>query len=162
MRYLVTVEQDTLELDVELGPDGVYRVSGADGPNVNVTVQAGQAGLLELLVEGQQIAVQLAAGEARAGLERYQVRAETRLDYAAARRSAGTEAKGQVLASMPGRVVRVLCAVGSSIESGSALVVIEAMKMQNELCAKSAGVVRAVHVSVGQNVERGALLIELE
>ena len=45
---------------------------------------------------------------------------------------------------------------------GAPLVVMEAMKMQNELSAKSTGIVRAIPVVVGQNVERGELLVELE
>ena len=67
-----------------------------------------------------------------------------------------------ISASMPGRIVRVLCEVGARVEANTPLVVIEAMKMQNELCAKSDATVRAVHVEVGQTVERGALLIEFE
>ncbi len=58
--------------------------------------------------------------------------------------------------------MRVLCEPGATVQQGAPLIVIEAMKMQNELCAKTAALVRAVHVAVGQTVERGSLLIELE
>ena len=63
---------------------------------------------------------------------------------------------------MPGRIVRVACAVGEAVQKGSPLIVIEAMKMQNELYAKQDATVRAVHVKNGDTVERGAVLVELE
>ncbi len=69
----------------------------------------------------------------------------------------------QVLkAYMPGRVVAVAVAVGDAVEPGRSLVVLEAMKMQNELQADRAGVIRAVHVVAGQAVEGGDALLELE
>jgi len=52
--------------------------------------------------------------------------------------------------------------VGSTVQAGTPLIVIEAMKMQNELSAKSDATVRAIHVQVGQTVERGAPLLELD
>jgi biotin carboxyl carrier protein len=76
----------------------------------------------------------------------------------------GDRGKGrQVIAAyMPGRVVRVAVEEGASVEVGSALVVLEAMKMQNEIQAERAGTVRKVHVAEGQAVEGGDPLVELE
>ena len=65
-------------------------------------------------------------------------------------------------APMPGLIVQLRVKVGDTIAAGDGLVVMEAMKMENELRALSAGTVRAVHVSVGAAVEKGALLVELE
>ena len=48
------------------------------------------------------------------------------------------------------------------VEAGAALVVVEAMKMENELCAARSGTVRKIHVTPGQNVESGARLVEIE
>jgi acetyl/propionyl-CoA carboxylase alpha subunit len=67
-----------------------------------------------------------------------------------------------VVAPMPGLIVRVNVAPGDSVQAGQGLVVMEAMKMENELRSSSAGTVRAVCVSPGQAVEKGALLVELE
>ena len=61
-----------------------------------------------------------------------------------------------------GKVTQVLVAVGSTVEVGQQLVCVEAMKMEMWLCAEAAGVVRAVHAKAGEQVESGALLIELE
>ena len=69
---------------------------------------------------------------------------------------------GRLLAPMPGKVVRVLAAAGDEVAAGAGLVVVEAMKMENELRAGRAGRIRAVHVREGQPVEGGALLVEIE
>ncbi|HUF65044.1 MAG TPA: biotin/lipoyl-containing protein [Gemmatimonadaceae bacterium] len=67
-----------------------------------------------------------------------------------------------LLAPMPGLVVRVLVAEGATVQTGEGLVVMEAMKMENELRAPATAVVRRIHASAGAAVEKGALLIELE
>ncbi|PYP72390.1 MAG: hypothetical protein DMD36_02390 [Gemmatimonadetes bacterium] len=63
---------------------------------------------------------------------------------------------------MPGLVVRVEVTEGQRVEAGAGLVVVEAMKMENELRAPRPSVVAAVHVGVGQTVEKGAPLVTLE
>ena len=65
----------------------------------------------------------------------------------------------RLTAPMPGRVVRVLAEKGHEVEPGQGLVVIEAMKMENELKASRRGCVREVAVREGQAVEAGALLL---
>jgi biotin carboxyl carrier protein len=65
-------------------------------------------------------------------------------------------------APMPGLIVQLRVQVGDTVSAGAGLVVMEAMKMENELRTASAGRVRAVHVTVGAAVEKGALLVELE
>jgi biotin carboxyl carrier protein len=64
-----------------------------------------------------------------------------------------------VRAPMPGLVVRVEVADGQRVDAGAGLVVVEAMKMENELRAPRAGVVQTVHVAVGQAVEKGTPLV---
>jgi biotin carboxyl carrier protein len=68
---------------------------------------------------------------------------------------------GTVTAPMPGLVVRIEVSEGQRVEAGAGLVVVEAMKMENELRASRPGVVSAVHVRVGEAVEKGALLVTL-
>jgi biotin carboxyl carrier protein len=63
---------------------------------------------------------------------------------------------------MPGKVVRVLVREGDAVEAGAGLVVVEAMKMENELRSARRGRVGKVHAREGQAVEGGALLVELE
>ena len=65
-------------------------------------------------------------------------------------------------APMPGLVVRVLVEVGQEVAGGAGVVVLEAMKMENELTAPAAGVVGAVRVRPGEPVEKGQVLVELQ
>jgi len=67
-----------------------------------------------------------------------------------------------VLAPMPGLIVRVNVAPGDEVEAGQGVIVMEAMKMENELRATSSGKVKSVEVSAGTAVEKGALLVALE
>jgi len=71
-------------------------------------------------------------------------------------------ADGRVVAPMPGRVVKVLVAPGTAVEARQGVIVVEAMKMENELRAPRAGVVREVRVAEGASVEAQALLIVIE
>ena len=66
-----------------------------------------------------------------------------------------------LVAPMPGLIVRVNVAAGDTVKAGQGLVVMEAMKMENELRATAGGVVKAVRVTPGTAVERGATLVEL-
>lgn len=69
---------------------------------------------------------------------------------------------GVVKAPMPGLVVRVEVQEGQRVEAGAGLVVVEAMKMENELRAPRPGVVSHIHVKPGQTVDKGVPLVTLE
>ena len=76
--------------------------------------------------------------------------------------AAGPKGPAPLVAPMPGLIVRVNVDVGASVQAGQGLVVMEAMKMENELRSASAGIVKAVRVAPGIAVERGTILVELE
>jgi biotin carboxyl carrier protein len=69
------------------------------------------------------------------------------------------EGPQRIDAPMPGKIVRVLVKEGDAVEEGQGLVVVEAMKMENELKSPKAGVVRELHAQEGQPVEAGAKLV---
>jgi biotin carboxyl carrier protein len=79
-----------------------------------------------------------------------------------ARAAGADEGPRAVRAPMPGRVVRVLVAPGDDVEEQQGVVVIEAMKMQNELKAPKAGRISRVAVRIGDAVAAGALLALVE
>jgi biotin carboxyl carrier protein len=70
--------------------------------------------------------------------------------------------EGAVTAVMPGSIVRVLVAEGDQVTEGDVLLVLEAMKMENELHAPVAGLVKAIYVEPGQAVEMNAVLVDIE
>jgi pyruvate carboxylase subunit B len=74
----------------------------------------------------------------------------------------GAPGPAPLVAPMPGLVVRINVTVGDTVHPGQGLVVMEAMEMENELRASSAGTVTAVRVVEGSAVEKGAVLVEME
>ncbi len=80
--------------------------------------------------------------------------------HAARAKSGGTQEK-TIRSPMPGRIVKVYVKAGDTVEIGAPLLVVEAMKMENELRAKASAVVDAVLVAAGQTVEMNAVLLQL-
>lgn len=76
--------------------------------------------------------------------------------------SAGPSGPAPLKAPMPGLIVRVNVNVGDQVAAGQGIVVMEAMKMENELRATAAGKVKSILATPGTAVEKGALLVELE
>jgi len=114
--------------------------------------------VIDLLLDGTPPSVKFIASGVRgdATIETERTRASLSLHR-------GSAAKGAfVTAPMPGRIVRVMVKPGEAVESGAPLIVIEAMKMENELHALHAAKVGNVLVKAGDTVEGGAKLISLE
>ena len=74
----------------------------------------------------------------------------------------GEGGAGAIVAIMPGQVTRVMVVEGQEVEENEAVCVLEAMKMENELRTDRSGVVKAVHVAPGDDVEKGQVLVEVE
>ena len=68
---------------------------------------------------------------------------------------------GQILAQIPGLVTQIFHAVGDDVNEGDPLLIMEAMKMENELKAPISGKIQAIHVQPGQSVEKGMVILEL-
>ena len=130
----------------------------------------GATPLYHLLLGGASwtVTAQLLEGPGRWALgmagERIEVTVEDERDRAKppqGRTGGAVGGGGTVRAPMPGLVLRVEVAEGQRVDAGAGLVVVEAMKMENELRAGRAAVVQKVHVAVGQAVEKGAPLVTL-
>ena len=118
------------------------------GRSFDVGIVEQRAGELTVHVNGRMIPVRLG------GRLRGRRRAEPTVDT-----GSGPYA---VVAPMPGRVVKVLVQPGDAVAARQGLVVVEAMKMENELRALRAGVVREVHVAEGASVDAQAVLVVIE
>ena len=69
---------------------------------------------------------------------------------------------GVVKADLPGQISRLLVAPGEKVKEGQVLLVLEAMKMENEVASPTDGIVKTVHIKTGQLVTKNALLVEVE
>jgi biotin carboxyl carrier protein len=165
MKYIVSILGREIEVEV-------------DGEQVTVAGQTCTASLgavpgtpiRQLLLDGRSEALALEAdGRGRWALTRRGERFEVEVLDERARHirslTGGSErARGPAVlkAPMPGLVVRVQVEAGQPVASGAGVVVLEAMKMENELRAAAAGVVRTVRVRPGEAVEKGQVLVEFD
>jgi biotin carboxyl carrier protein len=147
--------------------DGRFRIT-LDGTERLVDARPLRPGTWSLLVDGRSFVVDL--DPRRSGLAASVGDTETLLQVEDAlhrrlARAAGSRAPasggGSIRAPIAGKVVKVLVAPGDQVAPGSAVIVLEAMKMENELVAERGGTVTAVHKAAGQAVDTGDLLVEL-
>ena len=75
---------------------------------------------------------------------------------------AGAEGSVKVNAPMPGKIVAVKAKAGDSVKKGDVVIVLEAMKMENEIMSPRDGVVAGVHVAKGDSVDSGKVLVSLQ
>lgn len=154
----VTLDGCTHVVDARRVSDGELSIliqNGRDAAatrSVDAAFWAGANGDLEVHVLGRSIPVEL----------RPLGGPSTRLAHAS--RAPGSLRAGsqKIVAPMPGKIVRVLVKTGDQVKAKQGLVVVEAMKMENELRAARDGRVRDVSVAAGQSVEAGAVLLVVE
>jgi len=162
-RFTLWLDETPHELSVTPSAAGLsVRLLGADGEARQVRVLRELPDPL-LLVDGRVVRLSLSrlgkVGESSHRGDRLSFEFDRRRTTSAAK--SGSHA-AEVRAPMPGRIVAVPVSVGEDVKPGQALIVIEAMKMQNELLASAGGRVAEVHVRAGDTVERGAVLLRLE
>lgn len=163
------VEVDGKSQTVEVGPDSVAVGDVVMGAEL-VDIPGSPIRVLRVGDAVYEVVAHRAEGRGRGAYElilhgvRFHVEALDERTRAVRSLSAAAVHAGPevVRAPMPGLIVRVLVAAGDTVQAGDGLVVMEAMKMENELRAKGPGRVRTVSASPGTAVEKGAVLIELE
>lgn len=150
-------------VDLSATADSGTSTCMVDGKAVAIDAQFLQPGVLSLLVEGRQYRCVLDGSGVWIGGKLFGFEVEDPRSLQG-RRNAGANAEGPraVKAPMPGRVVRVLVASGEEVAEGQGVVVIEAMKMQNELKSPKAGRVSRVAVAVGDTAGSGDVLVVIE
>jgi biotin carboxyl carrier protein len=148
-------------------PDGKFRVA-IDGQVREVDAKLVRPGTWSILLDGKSYVVDLdrrrggIAASVGASEAVLQVEDALHRRLAAAARPHGDKARGEKLAApIAGKVVKVLVALGDTVAPGTAVIVLEAMKMENELVAERGGTVSAIHKQAGQAVETGETLVEL-
>lgn len=124
-----------------------------------------EPGVFSLLIKGQSFEVRVQPGEQK-GVEvqgrRFTVEVPNPRSARGPNRTASGAGRENVAAPMPGKVIRVLVKNGDLVEMGQGLVVVEAMKMQNELKASRTGRVSEVRVQDGDTVSASQTLVVLE
>jgi len=163
-RFTALVGEATHAVEVEALGEGRYRIA-IDGRERVVDSRETGAGTFSLLIEHAtaEVSVTSHGDEFLVSVDGRTHRLRL-LDERARRRERAGAGDGarEVRAAMPGKVVAVLVAAGATVERGQGLLVIEAMKMENEISAPRAGTVTEVLVEAGQAVEGGELLLRID
>lgn len=164
--YVLIEGAEARPIEVEPLSSGRYRVTLPDGRAVEVDASAPQVGRLNMIINGRVYDL-----DARAQAQQVVVTAPghrhelTVLDARQHRLRAatGSGARGasspELKSPMAGKVVQALVATGDVVTQGQPVIIVEAMKMENDLKAPISGVVAALPVSPGQTVEIGDVLL---
>ena len=158
MRFLVSIAGKKHELELTRTQDAWE--CRLDGRPVNIDVQVISPGVLSVLQDGKSYTVRQGVnGAIVVGEHSYEVSiADPRSWRSRQLTASGTAGPQRLTASMPGKVVRVLVKAGDSVEAGQGLLVVEAMKMQNEIRSPKSGTVERVPAIEGQAVNAGEVL----
>ena len=166
MRYYVTIEGRTIEVD--LGAEGI--TIDRERLTAELATVPGSP-VRHLGVQGRSHAVHVGQSEGKGFWdfhldgERYSAEVVNERTFTIRQMTGAAHklhGRKPVRAPMPGLVVRVEVEPGSRVQAGQGVVIIEAMKMENELKAEAAGVVKRVLVGAGEAVEKGTVLVEFE
>ena len=175
MIYLLTLNGKEHRAEIETVRSGRYRIT-LDGESFVVSSRRPEFGIYSLLVGPSgtdefgggnvvEADVTIENEDITVGVrgEQFAVTAidERRKNLRTAAGAAGSS-DGSLRSPMPGKVVKILVTKGAKVTRGQGLVVVEAMKMENELAAPRDGVVKEISVVEGQPVDGGALLLTLE
>ncbi len=169
---VVTVAGREVELSVEAPadphqPDARWRVV-IDGVERQVDARPVRPGTWSLIIDGHAHLVELDPRGAGTALSAGLAEAIAKVEDARTRKLRSAAARGGLVASgeelcapIAGKVVKVLVEEGATVAAGQGVIVLEAMKMENELTAERGGTVKRIHKQAGQPVDSGELLVTL-
>jgi glutaconyl-CoA/methylmalonyl-CoA decarboxylase subunit gamma len=167
MRYYVQISGREHQVDLQKRPDGSVgaSVNGREVALDVVTLAPRElsvrvdAQMLDMTVEGTppQLGVVAAGRRTYVHVESDRMRAASK-----AAGAGGAKVAREIRSPMPGRVVKFLVAPGDTVAAGQPVVIVEAMKMENEVKAKGPATVSKIHVAAGANVEANAVLVSFE
>ncbi len=167
MKYVVRLNHE--RKSVTLGPDGVSYEDATPAHAELSDIEGSPIRMVKIGTQVYRVVARRRQGRGRYTLwiDGYRFEAEalderTRAIRDLSAATTGPVGPAPVRAPMPGLIVRINVKVGDKVQAGEGLVVMEAMKMENELRATAPGTVRSVEVAPGTAVEKGALLIGLE
>ena len=144
--YEVTIDGQTVHVDAARSGNTIYSII-EDGKQFEVVIDESGAHGFDVLVGGQLLHLQ--AFDERSRL-------------LASSAKAAVSGPQRVEAEMPGKVVKISAPVGTTVQEGQGVVILEAMKMENEIKSPIDGVVSEIGVAEGQTVESGALLFVVQ
>lgn len=155
--YRVEVEKDAGVYKVRLG-DKVYSVDVAQPlPFSYSLIINGYSYTVDITPQGDQKDILVSGKTFRAEVydeKKKPLLSKKKLDH--------LEGEQKIISSMPGKVISVLTQAGQRVEKGSGVIIIQAMKMENEIKAPKDGEIKDIRVTEGQIIEVGQVLLVME
>ena len=167
MSFIAKLGEQTHTVEIEETGRSVYRVS-VDGNEFLVDGKKTGRTNFSLIVDNRsfEIEVDNSGDEYRVLVDgrnyHIQLVDERRMRVGGAQTGLELQGRQNVSVPMPGKIVAVLVTEGDTVEKGQGLVIVEAMKMENEVRSPIAGEVKEIKVKAGDTVEGGAVLIVVE
>jgi biotin carboxyl carrier protein len=161
MKLSITLNGRAREIEI-LAPAPQCRFRfGTDQPR-DAFVESIEPGVYFVLLDGRVHEVRIDGNQAMAGGHHFEIEVQDPRAWSPRRAGRAGEGQETIAAPMPGKVVRVLVAPGEMVQAGLGLVVVEAMKMQNEMRAPRDGRVLRVSACEGCAVSAGEALVIIE
>jgi biotin carboxyl carrier protein len=165
MKLALRIDGAPEELLELVAPAPRCRFRLGDGPELCADVEVPEPGVYSVLIDGRSYEARVeetpAALVVVIGGRRFEIEARDPRRFSRKRGAAGTDGVQAVAAPMPGKIVRVLVRAGDEVAAGQGLLVVEAMKMQNEMKAARAGKVLSLTASEGATVTAGEVLVTI-
>jgi len=165
------VQIDGVPARLEVHRDGeLHRFRFGDGPERQALLAEVEPGVFSVLLDGQSYEARTERrdedGNESAWItvrgRRFHIAINDPRRWIQSNAAVHGHDRETILASMPGKIVRILVQPGETVTAGQGVIVVEAMKMQNEMKARRAGRVTAVPVREGETVAAGAILATIE
>ncbi len=161
----IQIDDSHARLEIHQQGD-TYRFRLGDQPERQAQLIEVEPGVYSVLLDGRSFEAHAESGTDCAWItirgHRFRVAVNDPRRWSSRRAGAHGHEREEILAPMPGKVVRLLVEPGQAVERGQGIVVIEAMKMQNEMKSHRAGRVAAIPVRAGETVAAGAILATIE
>lgn len=163
----IELESGKQRLTVSFDLNGTQIIAEVDGRKYEGILLNPEPNVYTLIIEGTVHELRAFAGSTEGEIEvhaQHYTSIFKSVDQRRTRHRTGTGTAGiqSITAPMPGRIVRILKEVGTEVAEGEGVVVVEAMKMQNEMTSPKAGKVAKLKVEVGQTVASGDVLAIIE
>ena len=167
MKFTIAVDDREYILDFE--PNGEfarYRLKGDVELSGSASIKETAPSVFSVLLGSRSFTVHVAPNgsglETWTGKDRRTIALSDSRDRSGRSKSAGATGPLQVKAQMPGKVMKLLVSAGEKVETGQGLVVVEAMKMQNEMKSRKTGTITRIAVREGATVAAGEILMVVE
>ena len=167
MKWVVRSPSGSRDVEVERSAEGFEVIVDGRRHGVDLICLDGALASLRFTEDGRSFQVAFQHDGSRrwrvgVGEREFDLSVLTPVEAIGAEAAAAGSGPSRLEAPIPGKVVSIAVSAGDEVSPGQSLVVLEAMKMENELIAERGGKVTAVHVEPGDTVDTGTLLVELE